>query len=299
MSGGRGFATISVSSSRADTVDNRARSPQTLFMLPPLRDVIARHGLNARHALGQHFLLDTNLTARIAREAGDLTGRHVIEIGPGPGGLTRALLDTDLASLTVIEVDRRAIAAIGELAAVDSRLTVIEADATRLDVTSLTPSPRRIVANLPYNVASPLLVGWLRQAASFERMTLMFQLEVAERICADPGTAAYGRLGVLARWRCEVGIALRLPPQAFVPPPKVSSAVVTLIPRAETPSPTLFAAMERLTAAAFGQRRKMLRGALKPLGGEALLSSADIAPNRRAETLSIAEFDRLARLIAS
>lgn len=278
-------------------MDNRAGGDQTQVMLPPLRNVIARHGLDARHALGQHFLLDTNLTARIAREAGVLTGRHVIEVGPGPGGLTRALLETDLASLTAIEIDRRAVAAITELAVTDTRLRLIEGDAMRLDVTAFTPSPRQIVANLPYNAASPLLVSWLRQAAAFERMTLMFQLEVAQRICAEPGSAAFGRLGVLAQWRCQVGVALRLPPQAFVPAPKVWSAVVTLIPRADAPSPSLFAAMERLTAAAFGQRRKMLRGSLKPLGGEALLARAGIAPDRRAETLSITEFDRLARLL--
>ncbi|MSP02244.1 MAG: 16S rRNA (adenine(1518)-N(6)/adenine(1519)-N(6))-dimethyltransferase RsmA [Acetobacteraceae bacterium] len=265
---------------------------------PPLREVIARHGLDARHSLGQHFLLDANLTARIARAAGDLAGRHVIEVGPGPGGLTRALLETGAASVVAVEIDRRAVAAAGELAALsEGRLTVVEADAMRIDLRDLVPSPRQIVANLPYNVASPMLVRWLRQAAAYERMTLMFQKEVAERIAAAPGTEAYGRLSVLAGWICDTHIALRLPPAAFVPPPKVWSAVVVLTPHAEQPPPALFATMERLTAAAFGQRRKMLRGALKPLGGEALLARADIAPERRAETLSIAEFDRLARLL--
>ena len=266
---------------------------------PPLRDVIARHGLNARHALGQHFLLDLNLTGRIARQAGTLTGRHVIEVGPGPGGLTRALLATDAASVTAIEIDRRAIGAIEELAALDPRLRVIEADALRLDLTTLVPAPRQVIANLPYNVASPLLVGWLRQAAAFERLTLMFQQEVADRITAAPATPAYGRLSVLAQWLTEAAIVLRLPPTAFVPPPKVWSAVVVLTPRPDQPPPALFAAMERLTAAAFGQRRKMLRGSLKPLGGEALLARAGIAADRRAETLSIAEFDRLARMLAA
>ena len=266
--------------------------------LPPLREVIARHGLDARHSLGQHFLLDANLTARIARSAGDLTGRHVIEIGPGPGGLTRALLASGAASVTAIEIDRRAVGAAAELAGLsEGRLTVIEADAMRVDLPDLVPAPRQIVANLPYNVASPLLVRWLRQAASFERMTLMFQKEVAERIAAAPGTEAYGRLSVLAGWTCETHIALRLPPAAFVPPPKVWSAVVVLTPHAIQPPPALFATMERLTAAAFGQRRKMLRGSLKSLGGEALLARAGIAPERRAETLSVAEFDRLARLL--
>jgi 16S rRNA (adenine1518-N6/adenine1519-N6)-dimethyltransferase len=264
---------------------------------PPLREVIAAHGLDARHSLGQHFLLDANLTARIVRSAGDLSGRNVIEIGPGPGGLTRALLASGAARIVAIELDRRAVAAIGELAAADPRLTVVEADALRVDLPGLVPRPRQIVANLPYNVASPLLVRWLRQAGAYERMTLMFQREVAERIVADPATEAYGRLSVLAGWICERHIAVRLPPAAFVPPPKVWSAVVVLTPRAVQPEPDLFAAMERLTAAAFGQRRKMLRGALKPLGGEALLARAGIAPERRAETLSVAEFDRLARLL--
>jgi 16S rRNA (adenine1518-N6/adenine1519-N6)-dimethyltransferase len=266
--------------------------------LPPLREVIAAHGLDARHSLGQHFLLDGNLTARIVRAAGNLDGRNVIEIGPGPGGLTRSLLATGAARIAAIELDRRAVAAIAELAAgANGRLTVIEADALRVDLPELLPPPRQIIANLPYNVASPLLVRWLRQAAAYERMTLMFQKEVAERIVAAPGTEAYGRLSVLAGWICEAHIAVRLPPTAFVPPPKVWSAVVVLTPHATQPEPALFATMERLTAAAFGQRRKMLRGSLKPLGGEALLARAGIAPERRAETLSVMEFDRLARLL--
>ncbi|HVY14215.1 MAG TPA: 16S rRNA (adenine(1518)-N(6)/adenine(1519)-N(6))-dimethyltransferase RsmA [Rhodopila sp.] len=266
--------------------------------LPPLRDVIARHGLNARHALGQHFLLDGNLTDRIVREAGDLTGRHVIEIGPGPGGLTRSILASNAASVTAIELDRRAIGAIQELAeTADGRLRVIEADALRIDCASLTPAPRQIIANLPYNVASPLLVGWLRRAAAFERLTLMFQQEVAERICATPASAAYGRLSVLSQWLCDTRMVTRIPPAAFTPPPKVWSAVVAMVPHPAQPEPDLFARMERLTAATFGQRRKMLRGSLRSLGGEALLHQADIAPERRAETLTIAEFDRLARLL--
>ncbi|HEY8290772.1 MAG TPA: rRNA adenine dimethyltransferase family protein, partial [Acetobacteraceae bacterium] len=178
--------------------------------MPPLRDVIARHGLNARHALGQHFLLDGNLTDRIVRAAGDLTGRHVIEVGPGPGGLTRSILSSAARSVTAIELDDRAIGAVGELAAADGRLRVIKADALDVDCAALAPAPRQVIANLPYNVASPLLVGWLRQAASYERLTLMFQQEVAERICAEPGTASYGRLSVLSQWLCETHIALRI-----------------------------------------------------------------------------------------
>ncbi len=200
--------------------------------------------------------------------------------------------------MTAVEVDPRAIAAITELAQTTPRLRVVEGDALAADLASLTPPPRQIVANLPYNIASPLLIGWLRQAAAWERLTLMFQEEVADRICAAPDTAAYGRLSVIAQWVCTAEFRLRIPPAAFVPPPKVWSAVVVLTPRPAQPPPALFAAMERVTAAAFGQRRKMLRGSLRPLGGEALLARAGIAPERRPETLSIAEFDRLARLTA-
>jgi len=254
--------------------------------------------LDARRKLGQHFLLDANLVGRIVRQAGGLAGRHVVEVGPGPGGLTRALLDSDAARVVAVEVDPRAAAAISELAeAYPTRLDLVQRDALALDLAALVPAPRQIVANLPYNIASPLLVGWLRQAAAWERLTLMFQQEVAERICAAPGSGDYGRLSVLAQWLCTAELRLRIPPAAFVPPPKVWSAVVVLTPHAQQPPPALFAAMERLTAAAFGQRRKMLRGALKPLGGEALLAKAGIAPERRAETLSIEEFDRLVRLL--
>ena len=266
--------------------------------LPSLRDVIARHGLDARKSLGQHFLLEPALTGRIAALAGDLGGRHVVEVGPGPGGLTRALLATEAATVTAIEIDRRAVAAIAELCLRDpARLRLIEADATRQDLAALVPAPRQVVANLPYNVGTPLLVGLLRQAAHWERLTLMFQLEVAERIAAAPGDDGYGRLAVLAQWTCRAALLLRIPPGAFSPPPRVFSAVVGLVPHPEQPPPDLFRAMERLTAAAFGQRRKMLRGALRPLGGEELLRRAAIDPQRRAETLSVAEFDRLARML--
>ncbi len=264
----------------------------------PLRDVIARYGLDTKRSLGQHFLLDLQLTRRIAALAGDLAGRNVVEVGPGPGGLTRALLATPAKTVTAVEVDPRAVAAIAELAATDPRLTILDADALALDLAALVPAPRQIVANLPYNVATPLLIGWLRQASAWEQMTLMFQQEVAERICAAPATPPYGRLAVIAQWTCTANVLMRIPPGAFWPPPKVVSAVVGLRPHAEQPPPALFAQMERLTAAAFGQRRKMLRGALRPLGGEALLNRAGIAADRRAETLQVAEFDTLARLLA-
>jgi 16S rRNA (adenine1518-N6/adenine1519-N6)-dimethyltransferase len=267
---------------------------------PKLREVIARHGLAAKRSFGQHFLLDANLTRRIVRDVGALVGRHVVEVGPGPGGLTQALLESDAADVTVVEIDRRAVAAMQELAAVsDGRLRVVAGDARSMDVAALVPAPRQIVANLPYNVATPLLIGWLRQANALERMTLMFQQEVAERICAEAGTPSYGRLSILAQWTCEVALVLRLPPAAFVPPPKVFSAVVALVPRVTQPEAALFTTMEQVTAAAFGQRRKMLRSSLRQLGGETLLREAEIAADRRAETLSVAEFDRLARLVCS
>ncbi len=267
---------------------------------PPLREVIARYGLAAKRSLGQHFLLDGNLTERIVRAAGPLDGAHVVEIGPGPGGLTRALLGSDATSVTAVEIDPRAVEALRDLSArAGGRLRVIAGDALALDMVSLTPEPRHIVANLPYNIATPLLVRLLRQARAFERLTLMFQQEVADRICATPGTAAYGRLTVLAQWTCRATLLLRIPPTAFVPPPKVYSAVVGLTPYAAQPDAAQFSTMERLTGAAFGQRRKMLRSALKPLGGELLLRQAGIAADRRAETLSISEFDRLARLVSA
>lgn len=269
--------------------------------LPPLREVIASAGLDARKSLGQHFLLDLNLTARIAREAGELAGRHVVEIGPGPGGLTRALLETAAVDVTALEIDPRAVAALAPLAeAYPGRLRVVEADALGADIAALVPAPRVIVANLPYNVGTALLVRWLASARDIESMTLMFQQEVAERITAAPGSEAYGRLAVLAGFVSEARLVMRIPPAAFTPPPKVWSAVVRLVPRAEQPSPRLFRALERVTAAAFGQRRKMLRSSLKSLGdAEALLGEAGIDGTRRAETLTGAEFARLAAALAS
>ena len=256
---------------------------------------MSRWGLEPRKSLGQHFLLDANLLRRIAALAGALDGRHVVEIGPGPGGLTRALLATPLARLDAVELDRRALAALAELAALDGRLALHEADALGMDVAALAPPPRQIVANLPYNVGTPLLVGWLRQAGAWERMTLMFQREVALRIVAAPDTEHYGRLAVLANWVAQTAIAAEIPPDAFHPPPRVVSAVVSVVPHTVQPTPALFAAMERVTAAAFGQRRKMLRGALRGIGGEALLERAGIAGDRRAETLEVGEFERLAK----
>jgi 16S rRNA (adenine1518-N6/adenine1519-N6)-dimethyltransferase len=265
---------------------------------PPLREIIRTFQLDARKKLGQHFLLDENLTAKIARQAGDLDGRNVIEVGPGPGGLTRALLETRAAHVTAVEIDRRAAEAIRDLATHHpGRLTLLEADALATDLSALVRAPRQIVANLPYNLATPLLISWLRQAACWERMTLMFQLEVAERITAAPDTPAYGRLSVLAQWICDTSLLMRIPPAAFTPPPKVFSAVVGFAPRPHQPDAALFAAMERLTASAFQQRRKMLRGALRGLGGEALLARARIDPVRRAETLSVSEFEVLASLL--
>jgi 16S rRNA (adenine1518-N6/adenine1519-N6)-dimethyltransferase len=271
--------------------------------LPGLRETIEKHGLAARKSLGQHFLLDLAVCARIAAIAAPLEGRAVLEVGPGPGGLTRALLDSPAARVVAVELDRRAIVAQEELAAAypPGRLTVVEGDAMKADTLALLPEgPRRVVANLPYNVGTPLLVGWLKQAELFESLTLMFQQEVAERICAAPDSEAYGRLSVLSQWRCSCRMAMRLPPGAFSPPPKVWSAVVHLVPHPQAPEPGLLAALERVTAAAFGQRRKMLRSSLKSLGdSEALLAEGGIEPTRRAETLSVAEFDRLARLLAA
>ena len=223
-----------------------------------------------------------------------------MEVGPGPGGLTRALLSTAAADVLAVELDPRSVAAIEELRlSFEGRLLIRHGDALRIDLAACVPSPRQVISNLPYNVGTPLLVGWLRQAGAWERLTLMFQQEVAERICAAPDEPEYGRLSVLAQWTCQVATVLTVPPGAFWPPPKVWSAVVRLTPHATQPDPALFRTMERLTAAAFGQRRKMLRGSLKPLGGVDLLRRADIDPERRAETLSVAEYDRLARLLAA
>lgn len=252
----------------------------------------------ARKSLGQHFLFNARLLRRITDAAGELSGTHVIEVGPGPGTLTRALLETNAASITALEVDRRAITALAPLVQESKgRLRVIEADARSVDLVRLVDAPRQVVANLPYNIASPLLVTWLGAAAAFTRLTLMFQAEVAARITAPAGTSAYGRLGVLAQWTTEATLVFRLGPAAFTPRPKVSSALVSLVPHERQPSPALFATMQRVTALGFGQRRKMLRTALKPIGGREALLAAGIAPERRAETLSVSEFESLAAFV--
>ncbi len=267
--------------------------------LRPLREVIARHGLGARKALGQHFLLDLNLTRRIARAAGPLAGRVVVEIGPGPGGLTRALLETEAARVVAIERDARAVAALDELVrAYPGRLEVVEADALNVALARFGDG-LSVVANLPYNIATPLLIGWLRAPGPIAAMTLMFQKEVAGRILAAPGSAAYGRLAVITQWLCTVRHLFDVSPRAFVPPPNVTSSVVGLRPRARPLAPAGFEILERVTAAAFGQRRKMLRSALKGLAAspESLLARAGIAPTARAETLSVEAFCALARAL--
>ena len=269
--------------------------------LPPLRDVVARHGLEPKKALGQNFLYDLNLTGRIARAAGQLAGVTVVEVGPGPGGLTRALLSEGAERVIAIERDPRALPALAEVAAhYPGRLEVVDADALEFDPRPLIgDGPTRIVANLPYNVGTPLLTGWLDTEAWppwWDSLTLMFQREVAERIVADEGDRAnYGRLGVLCGWRTEADILFDVSPSAFVPPPKVTSSIVQLRPRTD-PLPCRVGALESVTRAAFGQRRKMLRQSLKALGGDPvpLLAEAGIADTARAEEVPVAGFVALA-----
>lgn len=277
----------------------------TIDDLPSLSAVIAQHGLSARKSLGQNFLLDLNLTAKIARQAGDLTGCDVLEIGPGPGGLTRGLLSEGARRVLAIEKDARCLPALAEIAArYPGQLEVLEGDALDIDpLAHLTP-PIRVAANLPYNVGTELLVRWLTPPAwppFWDSLTLMFQREVAERIVAIPGSKAYGRLALLAQWRCTARIAMALPPEAFTPAPKVSSAVVHLT---ALPAPKFEADAEvlnRVVAMAFNQRRKMLRSALKGLGAdvEDRLRAAGIKPTERAEQLSLEEFCALARAVAA
>ena len=277
----------------------------TIDGLPPLREVIATHNLRARKSLGQNFLLDLNLTAKIARQAGDLTGSDVLEIGPGPGGLTRGLLAEGARRVLAIEKDARALPALAEIAkAYPGRLSVINGDALEIDpLAHLTP-PIRIAANLPYNIGTELLVRWLtppQWPPFWESLTLMFQREVAERIVAQPGSKAYGRLAVLAQWRCEARIVMSLPPEAFTPPPKVSSAVVHLTALPAPRFPADPGVLSRVVAMAFNQRRKMLRAALKGLSPEVedMLHAAGIAPTERAEQVSLEQFCALAREVAA
>lgn len=272
--------------------------------LPPLREVIRRHGLSAKKALGQNFLLDLNLTARIARAAEPLAGTTVIEVGPGPGGLTRALLALGAQRVIAIERDDRAVDALQEIAArYPGQIEIIPGDALEFDArVHLAGTPARVVANLPYNIATALLIGWLTAEPWppwYDMLVLMFQREVAERIVAKVGDKSYGRLAVLAGWRCEAKILFDVAPSAFVPPPKVTSSVVRLVPRAR-PLACDAAALQRITEAAFGQRRKMLRQSLRSLGVDtaALLAEAAIEPTARAEEIAVEGFVRLANIFA-
>ncbi len=271
--------------------------------LPPLREVIAAHGLRARKELGQNFLLDLNLTSRVARTAAPLADCTVIEVGPGPGGLTRALLAEGARKVVAIERDERTLPALAEIAAAyPGRLDVVAGDALQTDFAALAEGPTRIVANLPYNIGTELLTRWLTTEPwppFFQSLTLMFQREVAERIVAQPGSDAYGRLGVLCGWRTEARIAFNVGREAFTPPPKVTSSVVHIVPRAsatEVPVRDL----EAVTRAAFGQRRKMVRQSLKALGVpvEPLLAAAGLKGDERAETLPVSTFLALARAYA-
>lgn len=268
-------------------------------LLPSLKDVVARHDLIAKKSLGQHFLFDSNITTKIAASAQPLNYGTIIEIGPGPGGLTRALLAEGAQDLIVIERDSRCRAILQDLTvAYPGRLTIIEDDALKVDLTQLGKAPRQIVANLPYNIGTALLLHWLKTPKAFTAMTLMFQKEVAERLIAKPGVSAYGRLSVLTQWLCTVDRLFDLSPRAFVPPPKVASSVVRIAPRPQPLFPASRPFLERVTAAAFGQRRKMLRSSLKSLSVDtlALLEKAQIDPTLRAEQLHIEDFCRLARI---
>ena len=264
--------------------------------LPPLRLLVESMDMRARKSLGQNFLFDLNLTRKIARSAGPLTGT-TIEIGPGPGGLTRALLLEHAAHVIAIEKDRRASAVLSSLSvAAGDRLTLIEADALTSPIWELGTAPRRIIANLPYNIATTLLIQWLAHASCFDSMTLMFQREVAERITARPGEAAYGRLSVLTRWLADAEILFDVPASAFVPQPKIISSIVQIVPLAQPRYPCSQHALEFITRTAFGQRRKMLRSSLKKINGDQLLADAGIAPESRPQDIDIEEFCKLANL---
>ena len=268
--------------------------------LPPLREVIAAHGLSAQKSLGQNFLFDLNLTRRIARAALPMAGFTIVEIGPGPGGLTRALLAEGAEKVIAVERDRRALPALAEIAVrYPGRLEVIEGDALAIDFAARIKGPAKIVANLPYNIATPLLIGWLSiepWPPWFSSLTLMFQKEVAMRIAAAPGSDAYGRLSVISQWRCEAKKLFDVNRSAFTPPPKITSSIVQLVPRAKCDPPCELAKLERVTAAGFGQRRKMLRQSLKAVfeKPEDVLLPLGLAPTSRAEELRVSDFARLA-----
>lgn len=273
--------------------------------LPPLREVIATHGIAAKKSLGQNFLLDLNLTARIARSAGDLAASDVLEVGPGPGGLTRALLAEGARRVLAVEKDARCLPALEEIAAAyPGRLEIVNGDALEVDAAARLSPPIRIVANLPYNVGTELLVRWLTPPVwppFWQSLTLMFQKEVAERIVAKPGGKAYGRLALLAQWRTDARIVITLPPEAFTPAPKVHSAVVQLTALASPRFPADPAMLNRIVAAGFNQRRKMLRSSLKALSPamDAKLEEAGIRPTARAEEIGLEAFCRLARILKS
>jgi 16S rRNA (adenine1518-N6/adenine1519-N6)-dimethyltransferase len=262
--------------------------------LPSLRETLDAHGLLAKKSFGQHFLLDLNVTRKIVRLAGPFEGRAVIEVGPGPGGLTRALLESDAGKVVLVEKDPRFVPLLAELDDGSGRLLVIEGDALKVREAELVEGPAHVVSNLPYNVGTALLIKWLTGPWTPHALTLMFQKEVAERIVAAPGDDAYGRLAVIAQAVCEARLVMHLPAAAFTPPPKVASAVVHLVPKSERPDPGTLKRLERVTAAAFGQRRKMLRSSLKTLGGAALCEAAGILPDARAEVIDLPGFLRLA-----
>lgn len=266
-------------------------------LLPSTKDLIQKYHLNAKKSLGQHFLLDPRVNQQIVDLAGDIGQKHIIEVGPGPGGLTRAILANKAKSVIAVEVDERAIQLLQELKQFyPDQLQIVQHDALTFDLSNLCPAPRQIISNLPYNIGTPLLLNWLKQAHQWQRLTLMFQQEVAYRICAAPSTEFYGRLSVITQWIAECSIVKQIPPGAFLPAPKVYSSVINIVPKKEQPSPALFRTMQRITAAAFGQRRKMLRSSLKSMDGANILTQANIDDKRRAETLTIAEFDLLAHL---
>ena len=269
--------------------------------LPPIREIISTHNLKTRKTLGQHFLLDLNLTDRIARSAGNISDGTVFEIGPGPGSLTRSLLKAGARRVIAIERDPRCINALTSLVdAAAGRLEVLEGDAQYIDLTELAPPPRRIVANLPYNISTVLLTRWISKGNAFKRMTLMFQNEVARRIVAGPGTKVYGRLSVVCNWRATTDFLFKIPARAFTPPPKVSSALVSIKPHMSLSDTAELSDLEKVTAAAFGQRRKMLRSSLKILNCNTLtlLYAAKIDPTKRAEDLTIEDYTRLARVFS-